>query len=216
MTSERLPGKVLEQLAGRPMLGWTIARLREAEGVSKVAVATSDHESDDAVVRYCVEAGIPCHRGPLADVAQRMARAARAEGADAFLRISGDSPLLDPAIVNRAVGLYQTAECDLVTNVLVRSYPKGQSVEILRYDTFARVCDTLTDPGNREHVTRAYYARPEGFRIVGFTSGGSAGSANLSVDTAEDLAMAARIIELSGGAPQGWKELLGLKERISG
>lgn len=207
MTSRRLPGKVLMELAGRPTLWWTISRLRAAEEASRLVVATSDHATDDPIVDFCGREGVACHRGPLDQVADRFAAVARAAEADAFVRICGDSPLIDPAIVDQAIALYRDHDCDLVTNVLTRTFPVGQSVEVLRAEPFYRACATMTDD-EREHVTRCYYAAPERFHVVGFTSGMEAGAVRQAVDTAEDFTAIERLIAAAGGKPGGWNELL--------
>jgi spore coat polysaccharide biosynthesis protein SpsF len=215
LSSIRLPGKMLMDLCGRPLLGRVVDRLGRAQHVSRIVVATSDASSDEAIARFCAREGIACHRGPLEDVAERFRQAASQAAAPAFVRISGDSPLIDPALVDRAIGYFRQEECDLVTNVLVRSFPKGQSVEVLRTATFARLCDTLADGDHREHVTKAYYQAPAGFRIVSFTSGVDAGTANLSVDTPEDFARVRALLEGCADRPGGWRELLA-SARLSG
>jgi spore coat polysaccharide biosynthesis protein SpsF len=214
-SSRRLPGKVLRPLAGRTILGWVASRVGAAQGIDRLVVATSTEASDDSVVAFCQHEGITCHRGPLDDVAERFAIAADAEGADAFLRITGDSPLIDPAIVEQAVQLYQTGEWDLVSNVLVRSFPKGQSVEVLRTMTFNRVRCTITDPVQREHVTQYYYSNPKSFRILSFTSGTDASAVQLSVDTAEDFIAAEQILAKTGGKPGTWRDLVDLKSDLA-
>jgi spore coat polysaccharide biosynthesis protein SpsF len=141
-------------------------------------------------------------------VAERFREVAERTHAPAFVRISGDSPLIDPAIIDQGVAYFELHDCDLATNVLVRSFPKGQSVEVLRAATFARVCESLSTAAQKEHVTQAFYEHPTQFRIVGFTSGADAGSFNLSVDTPDDLARANQLLTAASGATEGWRELL--------
>jgi len=214
LTSSRLPGKVLMDLGGRPMLAWTLERIRSAGRVSKVVVATSVEASDDPLAAFCAAQDVTCHRGPLDNVAARYALAARAERVDAFIRITGDAPLIDPAIIDQAIGLYEAGDWDLVTNVLVRTFPKGQSAEVLRSDTFYRVCAEISDPAHFEHVTPFYYENPGRFRIAAFTSGSGKGDVQLSVDTPEDFAMAQYLVHQSAGKPAGWRELLTLKDAM--
>lgn len=215
MSSRRLPGKVLRPLAGVPMLKRVVDRVTAADQISRVVLATSVDSSDDAVAQYCAEVGIACHRGPLDDVSARFIRVAEAEGADSFVRITGDSPLMDAAIINQAVSLFRGGDWDLVSNVLVRSFPIGQSVEVLRLSTFKTIQNCITDRAQREHVTQLYYANPGRFRILGFTSGGDAASVQLSVDTPEDFTVAEQLIERSGGAPGNWRELVALAKEAA-
>lgn len=215
MSSRRLPGKVLKPLAGVPMIQRVADRVAAAPGIAKVVLATSRDASDDAVADYCAKAGITCHRGPLDDVSARFIQAAHAEGAPAFVRITGDSPLMDPALVGQAVTLYEEGDWDLVSNVLVRSFPIGQSVEVLRLSTFEAVQARISDPAHREHVTQYYYAHPDQFRIHGFIGGGEAASVQLSVDTPEDFAAVTALIERSNGTPGGWRELAAMKREMA-
>src|SRR5690606_3770927 len=150
-SSRRLPGKVLAPVAGKPMLAWLLERLAHVEGLDEICVATSRDVSDDAVATFCRAESIDCHRGSLEGVAARLLEAAETRGADAFVRVNGDSPLLDPRIVSRAVSLYRKFEPDLVSNVLVRSFPKGQSVEVVRTATLKSALDDIADAEDREH-----------------------------------------------------------------
>lgn len=197
------------------MLGWVVARACASKSLKRVAVATSEDRSDDPIAAFCKVADIACHRGPLDDVAARFALAARMEDAPAFARITGDSPLIDAEIIDLTVALYHSGDCDLVTNVLARTFPIGQSVEVLRAETFQRVSRNLLEPTEREHITRHYYANLNAFRIVGFTSGIDAGRVQLSVDTPEDFKAAERVIELSGGKPGGWRSLAALRSSLA-
>ena len=211
MSSRRLPGKVLKPLAGVPMLKRVADRVSAARQVTKVVLATSSDASDDPVADYCAQIGLTYHRGPLEDVAARFIQAAQAQQADAFVRITGDSPLMDPAIIDHAVTLYCDGDWDLVTNVLERSFPIGQSVEALRLSSFQSIQADITDPAQREHVTQYYYRNPARFRIRGFTSGADASRVQLSVDTPEDFESAAALIAECGGHPGGWRALAAMK-----
>lgn len=212
LSSRRLPGKVLKDLAGRPMLAWTLERVRAAQLVTSAVVATSDQSDDDAVADFCADRGVTCHRGPLENVAERFAVALRAEQADAFVRITGDAPLIDPAVIDAAIRLYQAGDWDLVSNVLVRSFPIGQSVEVLRKAAFLAALGEMEDMEDREHVTRFLHRNRAHYRMVNFTSGADAAQIQMSVDTPEDFATAQYLMAQSKGRPGGWGELLGLLE----
>jgi len=200
-------------LGGQPILAWVLARVKAARMVTSVAVATSIERSDNAVADFCKAHSVSCHRGPLDNVAERYAIAARAEGADGFVRITGDGPLIDPTLIDNAIRLFQAGTWDLVTNVLeapprlMRSFPKGQSVEVLRTDTFLKICSEMDEAADREHVTRFYYRHPDRFRLVAFTSGADAGGVQLSVDTPDDFAAARYLVTKTKGKLGSWREL---------
>jgi spore coat polysaccharide biosynthesis protein SpsF len=192
MSSSRLPGKVMRPLDGRPMLGAMIERLAQARTVSTIVVATSDVPDDDAIADFCTRTRTACFRGPLGDVAARLADAAQNAAAAAFVRLSGDSPFMDPGLVDAVVDLFERSEVDLATNVQARTFPKGQSVEVIRLDALRRAQATMT-PDEAEHVTPAFYRRPHDFRIANLASGHDWGAIQMSVDTPEDFMLAERM-----------------------
>ena len=194
MSSRRLPGKVLMPLAGKPMLGWMIERLEHCDALDGLCVATSAEASDDAVATYCATCGVVCYRGELDDVARRLLRAADTMRADAIVRISGDSPLLDASVVSDAVALYRRALPDLASNVVVRTFPKGQSVEVLNVNTLRAALPDFDGAGDNEHVMTYFYGNADRFRIASLQRDANASTIQLSVDTAEDFARVARLI----------------------
>lgn len=187
MTSSRLPGKVLRPLDGKPMLLFLLERVARCRSLAGTVVATSDRESDDAVAHACDDAGVPCHRGDLEDVAGRFAGALRHHPADAFVRINADSPLLDPALIDRGVALYRSADPDLVSNVFPRSFPPGQSVEIIRSASFLDALDGMTGD-EHEHVTLHFYRNASRYRIATFAAARPYGDRHMAVDTEADWA----------------------------
>jgi len=215
LSSRRLPGKVLKDLGGQPMLAWTLQRVGAARLVTKLVVATSDQSDDDAVADYCAGQGVVCHRGPLDNVAGRFAVALRAEQAPAFVRITGDSPLIDPAVIDAAIRLYEAGDWDLVSNVLVRSFPIGQSVEVVRAQTFLTALGEMNNEEDREHITRFLHRNRAHYRTVNFTSGADMAHIQMSVDTQEDFTLVQDLIKRTDGRLGGWRELLSLvKVRI--
>lgn len=217
MSSSRLPGKVLRPLAGRPALALLLDRLALAREPDVVAVATSDRPEDDPIAELCAARGTPCHRGPLDDVAARMLGAAEALGFDAFVRVNGDSPLIDPALVDRAIRLLHARGCDLVTNVFPRSFPVGQSVEAIRVEAMRTAVAEMTDPAYREHVTQWFYAHPERVRIESFTSDdGDFSEMVLALDTPEDAAAVEAVVARMERPVEeyGWREIAELRRSL--
>ncbi|MCF7980155.1 MAG: glycosyltransferase family protein [Chromatiaceae bacterium] len=198
LSSARLPGKVLRELAGQPMLGRVYSRLSRARHLSQIIVATSDEPSDDAICDFCRKQAIAYHRGSLNNVAQRFLDCAHRAQADAFLRICADSPLIDPDIVDQAIALHATSDADLTTNTQHRSFPKGQSVEIVRTSALADALARMRNPADQEHVTHYLYQHPNQYRIQNFASDESFGEVQLSVDTQADFDAIAAILQQAG------------------
>ena len=196
------------------MLAWLLDRLTMARKLSGILVATSDQPGDDAISKFCAACGVTCFRGPLENVTERMLNAANSANAEAFVRISGDSPLSDPALIDAVVGLFKTAGPDLATNVCPRTFPKGFSVEAIRVEALERA-RTMLRPGEEEHVTQVFYRCPDNFKIANFASGHDWGVVNMSIDTSEDFALVERIIVAAKNRPVRCSvaELLALRER---
>lgn len=208
MSSSRLPGKMMMNIKGEILLQRVINRVSQARKISKIIVATSDHISDKPIVDFCEKLQVLCYKGYLEDVAGRFKQLVISEEAKAFVRINGDSPLIDPELIDRAVGYFELGNCDLVTNVFPRTFPKGQSVEVLLSKTFIKAVKSFTTNEQHEHVTRIYYENPYSFRITNFTSGGEYGNINMSVDTIEDKIKLEEIILSLEGNQEGWETLV--------
>jgi spore coat polysaccharide biosynthesis protein SpsF len=218
MSSERLPGKVLRNVCGIPLLGYLIDRLEHCEGLDGVLIATSSDSVDEAVSRYAKERGIPCFRGDRNDVAARLIEAAKHFGIEHMARISGDSPLLDPAIVSQAMDIYRSQRPDLVTNVQRRTFPKGQSVEIFSLEMLSSAWHSGLSDSDKEHVTPYFYRHPEKYSIRNISYSGLRGDVQLSVDTESDLFRFEQIVGRLG-APywrHGMEVVLRVCDSLSG
>lgn len=187
MSSTRLPGKVMQPIAGIPLLQYLIERVTKLNNVDDVWVATSDRVEDEIIERQCKSLHVNCFRGSLTDVVERLAGALKAHPAEGFIRINADSPLIDPQLIDRGIELFSSGTFDLVTNVFPRTFPAGQSVEVLCTSVFLRTVEKMVAPEDREHVTRYFYRHSSDFRIRNFTHGTDLSGIQLAVDTPEDL-----------------------------
>jgi spore coat polysaccharide biosynthesis protein SpsF len=221
MGSTRLPGKVMMEIAGRPMLAHVIERARAAEGVGAVCVATTELARDDVLADLAKGLGAKVFRGDEEDVLARYGGAARALGADLVIRITSDCPLLDPALLSemlarRAAIEATTGPVDYYSNTLVRTYPRGLDAEILPREVLARAAAEATDARAREHVTWHVYRHPEEYRCENHAQpdGRDDSAHRFTVDTAEDLELVRRIFaSLGGDRPFGFREAVALVEK---
>ena len=187
MSSKRLPGKVLRPVQGKPILQYLLESLAQCKKLGTTVVATSVEPTDDPVEQFCWEYGIPCYRGPLADVAGRFVEVVKKYDFNAFVRLNGDSPLLDYRLVDQAIFIYCSGDYDIATNVLRRTYPKGQSIEVIKSKVFLDVYPLMLKKSEREHVTSYFYTHKNDFNIGSLEYGKNYGEIQLSVDTMEDL-----------------------------
>jgi spore coat polysaccharide biosynthesis protein SpsF (cytidylyltransferase family) len=154
MTSTRLPGKVLADLGGAPMLARVVSRAAAASLVDQVVVACSDRPTDDPIAAWCRRGSVPVFRGSETDVLARFVGAAAATHADLVVRLTADCPFLDPAVIDLVVGeLIADPELDYAANVLERSFPRGLDVEAFTRDALSRMDRLGRSPAAREHVT---------------------------------------------------------------
>lgn len=199
MTSTRLPGKVLEPIAGRPALELQLERLTGAAQPAEVVVATSDDASDDSIEELASRRGLRAIRGPLADVLERYRLAAEHTEADAVVRLTGDCPLIDPALVDDCVERWRGSEADYVANVIEpRTFPVGMDTEVLSAAALRVAAQEAGDPYDREHVTPFVRSRPERFPQIAIRHEPSLANVRVTLDTAEDLAYLRALAERVG------------------
>lgn len=209
--SRRLPGKVLADIGGRPMLEFQLRRLLPIldQLPCTIAVATSDLPDDDAVAAVAYGLGVEVVRGSEQDVLGRFALALRCHPAEIVVRLTADCPLNDPAIVAAVVELHIDAAADYTSNVLPRTFPKGLDVEVLSAGALLAADAEAVDAADREHVTPFVYRRPERFRLANLMSGRALGEEWWTVDTEADLERVREIVsQLVDPVATGWQEVL--------
>jgi|TARA_Y100000310_G_C20697351_1_gene826650 spore coat polysaccharide biosynthesis protein SpsF (cytidylyltransferase family) len=194
MNSTRLPGKVLHRVHGQPMLQYLLESLNRCKSTGEIVVATSDKESDQPIVNFCNNYGVQYFRGSLNDVSGRFKRLLETFHFDGFLRICADSPFILPEVIEKAVEIFYTSDFDLVTNVFPRSYPTGQSVEVLKTSTFIRTYKLFNKDQHFEHVTKYFYLNHKQFEIMNFYCDNDYTDVSLTVDNAKDIVMFEKVI----------------------
>jgi spore coat polysaccharide biosynthesis protein SpsF len=210
MTSSRLPGKVLMEVSGRPMLAWQIERLQRC-AAHEIVLATTTNAGDDPVVELAARLGIRSFRGSEHDVLARFVGAARQAHADVVVRVTADCPLLDPAITDRVINelLEHRAECDYASNVSRRTYPRGLDVEAFFWDVLLRMDRLGTSQPAREHVTIVpRMERPDSFLCRSVEDTADNSDLRWTVDDRADLEMIRGIYAGLGGRIAPYAETL--------
>ena len=187
MTSSRLPGKVLKKLYNKPILEHITDRIIKKFGTEKVVILTSTEQTDLPIVSFANERNIQVVQGSLENVYDRFRHAIKQSGATSFVRISGDSPLIDVGLIETAISLYKHNQADIVTNVFPRSFPKGQSVEVVNSTTFLEPSFVNLPNFSEEHITSAFYTDTTDFNIINFRNKDCFSQDGFAVDTAEDF-----------------------------
>jgi spore coat polysaccharide biosynthesis protein SpsF len=188
MSSTRLPGKVLAEVAGAPMILRQIERLRRSRRLEGIVVATSDDASDDGLAELLVLQGVAVHRGSLEDVLGRFAGALETYPAPVVVRLTADCPLADPGIMDAVIDLLIDEDLDYAANTPAhRTYPKGLDVEVMQAKCLLRAAREATDPYEREHVTPYLIRRPELFSQDFLSQDSDEGEVRWTVDRPDDL-----------------------------
>ncbi len=199
MSSRRLPGKVLRDLAGEPLLARVVERVRQARRLAFVGVATSAEAEDDAIAAFCRVQGIPCHRGPLGDVLARTAEAARRWKLDPVVRITADCPFVCPELIDRLVAELVARDADAI-RLAGPSLHEG-------IDPFSRRAilhwqAQALSPEEREHLGLLPQRRGEGLRLATLAPRAEdppPGPVRLSVDEPHQLDFARAVYAALGG-----------------
>jgi len=189
MASTRLPGKVLADIGGKPALEVMIERLRLVPELNAIVLATTLNASDDAVEALGRRLGVGVWRGSEDDVLQRVLDAARNHKADVIVELTGDCPLIDPAVVSAVVRRYLEAGVDYVSNILTRSFPIGMDTQVFAVKVLADVSRRTADAADHEHVSLYIYRHPERYSLANLLAkpAETRPQLRLTLDTAEDL-----------------------------
>lgn len=191
MSSSRLPGKVLKEAGGRPLLSRMVERVRRAQLVNETLVATTVDSSDDTIVQFCEAEKIAYFRGDLMDVLDRYYQAALAHHADIVVRLTGDCPLIDPDLVDETIRALLTQNADFACNrlppPLTRTYPIGLDVEVCTFQALAHAWREAKEKHEREHVMPYLYEVPGRFKLVKIDYPQDYGHLRWTVDTPQDL-----------------------------
>ena len=211
MRSSRLPGKVMADLAGMPMLEHVVRRTQRAKSVELVVVATSVNPEDDVISAFCKDAVILCFRGSEDDVLDRYYQAAVKYAADPIVRLTADCPLLDPDVIDRVMETFRECECDYASNTVVPTFPDGLDVEVFGWHVLERAWREAGLKSEREHPTSFIFNRPSEFRLFNVQNDVDLSGLRWTVDEPQDLEFVQQVCSHLGPEPVfGMKDILDL------
>lgn len=210
--SQRLPGKVLEEAGGKTILQMVVERVRMVAGIDQVVVVTSTDRSDDVIEEHCRELHVDCFRGELLDVLARFEAASKVYPADAYVRITADSPLLDPELVAELLIRFweETADYARFEPVGQKRFPLGLEAEVFTSQLLQDAARNAVQNYQREHVTPFMYESEGNAKIAYLpTPVCNFGELRWTLDTLEDLRLIHMIIDALGHETN-WTEILNL------
>lgn len=213
--STRLPGKVLLDIAGKPMLTRVVDLVRRATRVDRVIVATTDNSLDDGLAAFA--AGLPCDmfRGDEHDVLDRYWRTAQQYSLDVIVRVTSDCPLIDPGLIDDVAGMVidGAGHVDFCSNTVERRFPRGLDVEVVTRSALERLWHIATAPHWRAHVFPYVYEHPSEFSVARVVSDVDRSAMRWTIDTEEDLAFVREVYRRIEASVFSWQDIVAMLER---
>nr|WP_263326543.1 glycosyltransferase family protein [Neobacillus sp. Marseille-Q6967] len=197
MGSTRLPGKVMKEVKGKPLLEYQIERVKKSKLLNQIVVATTSKEIEKPIVDLCKKLSVSCFRGPEDDVLTRYYEAARQYEAEVVVRLTSDCPLIDPVVIDKMIGEFLSSpnKYDYVSNIIERTYPRGLDVEVFSMKALEQSFSEAIGSHYREHVTPYIYHHPEKFNLGVVKHSQDLSRYRLTVDTEEDLLLISLLIK---------------------
>ena len=210
MGSTRLPGKVLTEINGQPMLSHVVNRVARANLVDEVVAAVPHTSRDKSLVQYCEQNEINVIAGSETDVLSRYIKAATQSDAERVVRITADCPLVDPALIDETISvLNRIPDVEYASNFWPhRNYPRGLDTEVLTVEALLKVDRLSSATNHREHVTLGIYQQPHLFKIGANFSVKDFGHLRWTVDTEADLQLVREIYRHFGEREFGWQDIV--------
>ena len=186
-SSKRFKNKVLHLIYNIPIIQHVVNRIKKSKKMTKLVISSSLNKSDDDLIYYLKKNKVNFFRGDLNNVALRLYKTAKIYKVKSFVRISGDSPLIDPKLIDKAIMIAnKEKKYDIITNTFPRTFPKGQSVEVIKTSLIKKYLKNFSKL-DKEHVTKYFYDNSNRFLIKNFTFNGKNKIMKLSIDTKRDL-----------------------------
>lgn len=194
MGSTRLPGKVMKEMLGKPLLFYLIERLKYSKLIEKIIVATTNNEADQIIVDYVKSLGVEIYCGSEEDVLDRYYQAAKKYGIDIIVRITADCPLLDPKVTDEVIKYYlEYQEYDLVRSG--STYPEGFDTEVIPFKSLEIAWKEAQLKSEREHVTSFIWKNDKRFKVETLTFNQDLSYLRITVDEEVDFQVVKSILE---------------------
>ena len=194
MGSIRLPNKVMKPINGVPMIELLLNRLSSSKEIDQIIVATSIDECNIPLVTHVRNLGYACEQGSENDVLHRYIQAAKVYHADVIVRITGDCPLVDPALVDEVIRGFKAINVDYFSNVDPPTYPDGLDIEVFTFKALEKANQETTIPLDREHVT-PYLRKPGKYKTEVLKHNEDLSALRWTVDEASDFKVIEKVFE---------------------
>ncbi|MBK3494836.1 glycosyltransferase family protein [Viridibacillus sp. YIM B01967] len=194
MGSTRLPGKVMKEINGIPLLEYQIERMQRSKLIDEIVIATTS-DNNDPIIQLCTKLNVSYFEGSEQDVLERYYNAAEQYDADLVVRMTSDCPLIDPEIIDSVIQYYCNNEYDYVSNTQTRTFPRGMDTEVFSMNALRSAFFNANEAYEREHVTPHLYLNSDKYTIGQYiNSEKDISGFRLTVDTPEDFKLISIIL----------------------
>ena len=189
MGSTRLPGKVMKEILGKPVILWDLDRVSLSKLIDEIVVAIPYGEENDVIVDTIKEYNdkVIIARGSEDDVLDRYYQAAVQTNADVVVRITSDCPLIDPVVIDNVIEQFLDNDCDYCSNSLTRTYPRGLDTEVFSFKALETAWNEAKKDYEREHVTPYIIENPDKFKLLNVANDIDLSHLRWTLDTKDDF-----------------------------
>jgi spore coat polysaccharide biosynthesis protein SpsF (cytidylyltransferase family) len=192
MGSSRLPNKVMHKIADRPMIDFLLERLSYSKHINRIVLATSTNKENDPLARFVQKQNYAVFRGDEENVLQRFYDTSVLYSADHIVRITGDSPLIDPKICDELIDSYFANNADYA--YLSEEFCEGVDCEIFSFKALLKAQNNAKLASELEHVTLYFHNHPNDFEITTLDNATNDSHYRFTVDNIEDAILVTSII----------------------
>lgn len=193
--SSRLPKKILLKMYGKTILEHIVTRVKKAQNIDEVWIATTDSNDDDAVELISKKIGVQCYRGSENDVLDRYYQSALLAKADIICRITADDPFKDYQVIDQIIDEFNKGEYDYISNTIEPSYPEGIDAEVFSIQALKKAWSEAKLQSEREHVTPYIWKNPDIFKLKNIKYKEDLSSLRWTLDKPEDFVFIQQIYD---------------------
>ncbi len=196
MGSTRLPEKVMLPILDKPVIWHIFHRLQACRNLDQICVAFSSNNLDDKIEKFLIKNEIQFFRGSEKNLIERLLGAANKFEADAIVRITGDCPLIDPAVVDKLVEIYKSDKnYDFVSNTIQRTFPHGLDAEVISKSLLNRLSKELKNEYFREWFPTYIIQNKKNFNCFNLTYEKNLFHMRWTLDYKEDYQFITKVYE---------------------
>ncbi len=194
MRSTRLPGKVLKEINGKPIIFYVLDQVSKSKFINEIIVASTTNPNDKILIDKVNSMDYKVFSGSEDDVLDRYYQTARKFGSKIIVRVTSDCPLIDPEVIDKVIQVFQETNCDYCSNVLPPTYPDGLDVEVFSFNALERAWSEAKLMSEREHVTPHFWKNPNKFKIENVSNDEDLSYIRLTIDEKEDFILIEKVI----------------------